>query len=473
MVNRLLARSWLTLAWLAALAATTALACNMQPQPTALPTSTPLPRLCREYRDIPLPVGIPPDPTAYQNAIQAFLSSGGSPDALREAMRQWGVLGQPAGLGNPGGIISDDYDFDQDGFYDILVSFHYPTASASPQQPGQLLILGCRGADQPYSVLYGYASAPNSALGMPQVQIVQDITNDGLPDLVFTVEQCTRLACFREPYIMSWDQNRGTMRALSEPFSRLYIYRDDSGNPIRGLPFAGLELGDTGNPHLKNVIIQEGAILQREAGPQRPARHTWAWRNDQYVYVSMQQPPSSYLIHVLRDADARLRVGNLEEAVALYNSVIHEGEPAPPGQAGSNNATYPELIPWGGIFPGEDSQLFEEQMLKAYARYRLVLAHTALRNGFAQMMLAEMQAALPYRVDDPPSYYTLLATRFLSRFLESSQGGTGQNALALACELVREEASAPDLARTYEYLADPNYFGPTLANYTVQDLCPF
>ncbi len=462
------------LGWIIGLVALTALACNMQPQPTPLPTARPAPQRCITYTGYRADTPRPADPAAYQTVILDFLNRGGSPADLENLLRSWGVVDEQIG-----GHVDASHDLNEDYFYDVLVTLHYPITAAAPQPPGQLLILGCNGPNSRYQVLYGFASAPDTAQSMPRLSYtmqdtggpintnaIRDITNDGLPEIIFYVEQCTRLACFREPIILTWGRSANTFLTLSDPFEVMYTYTDDLGRRVRGLPNAGIEIAAVGQNQPANVIIREGdpfagidpGVQVREYGPFRPVEHVWAWHGDRYIHTAVNPAESSYYIHILRDADRALRVNDFDDAIQLY-------------QRGLTDAS---VATWGGIFQNEQNHAAERERLDAYANYRLVLAHTALRDGRAAQIVQNMQATRPWQQTDIPSYYTLLATTFYNQFLAVSTRDSAENALRLACQEVQNTiARAPYLAITYDYLGDPDYFGPLIGAYTVTDLCPF
>lgn len=453
--------------------AMTALACNMQQTPPPPASATPLPQHCRETVGIPLSsTAVPDSAVEFQTTLENFLNRGGDPADLEFALRSWGVIDDETG-----GHVIADRDFNNDGYYDVLVTLHFPTQTASAQQPGQLILFGCEGPTGRYSIFYSFASAPGSAQRMPQIVTpVVDITTDGLLDLIFLVEECTSLACFREPIIMTWDPRVGDMRTLSDPFESLYTYPDDNGETIRGLPFAGVSLQNTAKDQPHNVIIQEGQITAREAGPHRPATHTWVWHGYQYLHAQPEYAISRYLIHALHDADQAFAIRDFEEAARHYRAVIDEGQPIAEQDLGKvstdDQQTYLPLIAWGGIFPKEENRLLEEERLKAYARYRLVLTYAAQRNGLAQDVLADLQTDLPWRMDNTPSYYTLLASTFLNKFGETGDNVLTDDALAAACQVVQEVATRQH-PTTFEFLGDTEYFGPAVGTYTVVNLCPF
>ncbi|GAB4569063.1 MAG: hypothetical protein Kow0077_00970 [Anaerolineae bacterium] len=457
--------------WLAGLLIFTALACNMQPQSAPIPTATPQPVWCLPHADaLPVPAR-PVDPASYQTVILDFLNQGGSPKDLLDMLRTWGVVDDDIG-----GHVDATHDLNRDYFIDVIVTLHSPLTAVTPQPPGQLLIFGCSGADQRYRLLYGFASAAESSQGMPHFtytiedalgfrttsNAIQDITADGLPELIFWVEQCTTLACFREPVIITWSPASGGFVRLSDPFEVMYTYVDALGRPVRGLPNAGVKLLYIGKNQPYNLVFTEGETadqgpVRREYGPFRPSEHVWAWNGDRYTYLAVNPQPSPYLIHTLRDADRLLAIGDLDDAIALYSTA----------------RTDPDLQTWGGVVQTEENHTSERERLTAYAAYRLVLAYAALGDGEANATLQQMQRERPWEQTDVASYYTLLASTFYNEFLSGGQSFDLAFALRQACQRVQSVAQQPPLPLTYEYLGDTAYFGLLLGDYTLTDLCPF
>lgn len=472
MTQRLRTVGWF--GWILGIIAITALACNMQPQPTPQPSATPPPQYCLPFSGVRPDYPRPDDPVAYQTVILEFLNNGGTPADLLTMLRSWGVVDDQIG-----GHVDPAHDLNEDYLLDILVTLHYPLTAAAPQPPGQLLIFGCRGPNQRYEVLYGFASAPNSAYSMPKfsysvqdvqgstvtTNAIQDITRDGLPEIIFWVERCTRLACFREPIILTWGRSSASFITLSQPFDVMYTYVDEVGQRLRGLPNAGVTLVSAGQNQPYNVVIEEGEPFpdgaqnpqQREFGPFRPVSHVWTWHGDHYEHTAVNPKSSDYMIHILRDADTYLSVNDFDDAILTYNTALN-----------------PEVSrTWGGIFVKPENELEERARLEAYARYRLVLAYTALRDGQAAQIVQRLQQDWPWQQTNIPSYYTLLATTFYNQFQAVSGQNTYDNALRLACQEVRRVAANPPYTTAYEYLGDPDYFGPLIGEYTLNDLCPF
>jgi hypothetical protein len=230
-------------------------------------------------------------------------------------------------------------------------------------------------------------------------------------------------------------------------------------------------LEESGTDGVLNFVMREQHITQREAGPHRSAEHVWTWHGVQYQYESVTYDQTTYLIHRVRDADRLLYARDFEEAIKLYREALYENEVDPEILNATPAATataYPDLIPWGGIFAKEESRNDEIRMLDAYARYRLVLAYTAIRDSRADVILSEMT---PWNLDDVSSYYTLLAGSYRDSYREAVTTGLADTALSTACQAVL--ATAASWPRTYEYLGDRDYFGPALSNYSIEDLCPF
>jgi hypothetical protein len=432
--------------WIVTLLAVAALACNMQRTPPPPPSPTPPPRFCRDFVSIPA-YARPASPVEYENRIADYLSAGGSPEELAAMLREWGVLDQY-------GVVNADNDFDLDRSLDVVVALRYPSEITALQPPGQLLIFSCFGQPLRYRTIYGLATAQDSPTSMPRVIHLGDITGDGQPEIVFYTERCTTLACFREPFILTWNPSENVFRSLSDRFDEFYYYTDENGARVPGFPFAGFEVRDLTGDGPDEFIVQEGDVSLREAGPYRPARYTWTWNGVEYADPVVEYGPSNYRIHALRDADRVLRAGDVDEAIRLYTDTY-------------NNR---DLIPWGGIYPKQENYDTEDAMLDAYNRYRLVLAHAAARDGQAQNLLTALQRDLPWQLGNIPSYYTRLAEIFLNAFLFPAADSA--DPLHDACTQVKSIA-VTQMPQTFQFLGNRDYYGPALSNYTPDDLCPF
>lgn len=435
------------IAWLGTLLMGVMLACNMQQTPPPPPTSTPPPEFCHGFSDVTA-YARPLTTVEYERRIADYLSAGGSPETLAAMLRQWDVIDDQHGS------VNASQDFNQDGFLDVVVTLRFPTEITTLQPPGQMLVFSCVSPSARYLAIYGLVTAQDGVTSMPQLVHLGDITGDGQPEIVFFTERCTTLACFRQPFILTWDPGDQIFRSLTNRFEEFYRYTDEQGARVHGFPFAGFEVRALAGNGPMEFIVQEGHISLREAGPHRPARYTWTWHGTEYTDPVVEYGESNYRIHALRDADRVLRAGDLPEAIRLYTNAYNNHE----------------LITWGGIYPKQENHENEQAMLNAYNRYRLILAHAAARDGQAQNLLTAMQRDIPWRTDSVPSYYTRLAELFLNSFLFGANPGV--NPLHDACTTVKNVA-VTQMPQTYQFLGDADYYGPALSDYTLDDLCPF
>lgn len=465
-------RSTFNLLWTALMLLAVGAACHIATTPTPVPTPTP--QFCREFVAIPDPVR--PDSnqpyTIYQELIADYLSDGGSPDELERILRNWGLIDSDPNDPYAPDTVSAADDLNGDNYKDIVVAFHYPRTSTTMQPPGQLLVFGCQASVDGvwrYSVLYGIATAPTATTSMPRLiciapednDCISDMNGDRQAEIAFYTEHCTTLACFRVPYIITWNAAAGNFRVLNEQFESLYRYTDENG---QGFPNAGFRTRAIGSG-LREFIIDEGFIPNRQAGPQRPAIYTWTWRGAEFTQSTVDYLPTPtaapagtptgeplYRIQLLREADLYLRGGDIEAAIDLYQRIL-------------DDQTLPA---WGGIVRDEKNAADEENRLNNYTRYRLVLAHAAARDGQDQAMLVIMRQQAAWDTEKPYTYYTRLAEIFLEVFYAPTTTG---DPLQAACQAVR--AAAAVWSHTWEYLGDRTYFGPSVGTYSLEDLCPF
>lgn len=453
-------RSTFGLGWLVALVALVTAACTVQPDAQLISTSAPPPARCLPTKELS---GIerPATPQEYRPAIEAFMSQGGTPEALADMLREWGVITENWGL------VDASHDLNSDGTLDIIVTLQFPTENDLPMPPGQLLVLGCATQSPPaYTTIFEQTNASRTTSSMPQIITIGDMTRDGSPELAYFTERCTLLTCLREPTILGWDASENSFHSLINGLEKLYHFRDEAGQIVAGFPAAGFEVRDISTRSPMHFVIQEGYISRREAGPHRPARYTFYWNGEQYADPALEYPPSNYHIHALREADRMLKGGNLQTAERLYYEALRDSQPT---KTAEGAVIPPGLIPWGGPSPSSASYAYEETMLDAYARYRLVLTYTAKHDDLARTTLIEMQELQPWQSDDTPSYYTRLAEIF---FNAVASGVEVANPLNSACEQVKAFART-EMPQTFEFLGDANYYGPALSGYTLDDLCPF
>jgi hypothetical protein len=349
----------------------------------------------------------------FPTAIGTYLSDGGPTAVLESELRNWGAIT------DQGGVVQADTDITGDGIPEIIVNLFNPFLY-NPElvlNPGQLLVYGCDSGG--YRLLY---QTPSSAgLALPVLHRVGDMNGDVKAELVFDIQSCSPSACQREGFVLTWNPITGVF----EPLNNAPIFAENGRVGVVDIDSDGiLELTASSNP-----------TSDIASGPRRSVIDIWDWTGKNYVLAARQEDDARYRIHVLHDADALLRQQTWQSAIAQYRDI-------------RDNGAY---LSW--TIPGE------QQILRAFATYRLVTLYARLRDGRAETMLNNIVAENPEGT--PGSVYAAMAQAFMDSFRSS-------NDVTAACQAAISVANTrPDA------LANLNAYGYANPAYSVTDLCPF
>lgn len=399
----------------AAATAAAATATALVPTPT-IPGVFTSPALCPLPSTSSLPQQ-PPSFADYAETMVQYLSAGGATTILEARLRAWGAIV------DYGGLVLVDRDFTGDGVPEVLVVALDPQRAEFPY-PGDLFIFGCQ--EGAYRLLYQAGYQRNR--GAPVVRVAHDINGDFLNDLVYVRPQCeTATSCTTEVQAVEWNLTLGNFEnllpeAVSEPSAEVKI-EDVDGNG------------------LSEIVITSGVTAAPEAGPQRVYTKTFTWDGTHYVLIGVAASPAQYRIHVIHDADSALRAGDALGAVDLYQqAIIDEG-----------------LMSWQ--YPNE------AEHLKAYARFRIMLAYAVQGDvAAAQRARDELIGAyetMPSPADQPGGQFAEMARLFWNDFALNRD-------VVTACRIVVDYARLRPVS--FEVL---NSFGTANPTYTPTDLCPF
>lgn len=339
----------------------------------------------------------PPERTADVDAdiqaIRSYLNQGGAstqvPLKEQESLHQGDVTG--------------------DGVPEVVYVVIDPEAEQIPPK-GVLAVFTCRQGS--VDLLYQYE--PGEWFGLNWVTI-EDLTKDGVADLVFSEVSCGAHTCWHTPQVWSWQDGDFVDRMGFE-----YSF-----------PYPGFKVvGD-------QLMVVAAGIGSVGAGPQRPVTTTLAWTGQVITATKTTTAPPSYRYHALVDGDRALASGSNEEALSLYRQVIEDDN----------------LEAWGA-FSSEDE---ERQWLKALAYWRLMTVKTKVgREDEADQDYAALQATAP---PDEAGYPVVVIAERFRRAYQRDQDA--DNACAYA---VGSDAA-------YTILDFINSFGYANPVYELPDLC--
>ena len=267
--------------------------------PTPSPASTPLtavPGPC------PVPPGSPTLPALAELPTTAFglisyLNAGGPLNDLVAALEAGAWL-------PPREQSLAQADLTGDGLDDLALAVLDPTAERITP-PGSLYLLICSGE----GYLLAYASPADAQAGGPLLRAVQDLTGDGLPELVVSRGLCGAHTCSEHVEVLRWQ---------GDTFTNVL------DGTTEDLPTPSLALDGPTAAGAYDVSITATGIASVGAGPFRPVTRTWSWDPSRQVFAIRTEVllPSNYRIHVLHDADRALEKGEYAQAHELYRRVI-------------------------------------------------------------------------------------------------------------------------------------------------------
>jgi hypothetical protein len=366
-------------------------------------------------------LGSPPEPdkparfSGYAEAVAVYLSLGGPPALLEgKVLRSWGAIS------DLGGLVRADRDFTGDGVPEVLVVMLDPTIGERIPPPGDLYVFGC--LEGSYRLLWQAGYAPDR--GMPLVLSADDINGDGINDLVYVVESCEDVICYRTVHMLGWSLTLGSFQSMLQDEVRL--------------PFADISLSDENGDGVAELVVVGGGAASPEAGPQHQSRYVYGWDGEHYGLIEAGEGEMTYRIHRVHEADAKFEAEDYEAAIDLYKQVVRDDD----------------LLGW--------IVADEREYLTAYARYRMVLAYAASgQNGKAEGQLNDLLNASPPGSSTPGAGYAEMAQAFWDEFSDSGK-------LGKSCQVVVAIAEA-----RADVLGVLNSYGYSNRTYTAGDMCPF
>lgn len=365
------------------------------PSPTE-PVVSPTVQICPIRYDLTPPLRASDnqeDIDAFVTAVEAYLTEGGDPEQVGlqelESVRQSDLTG--------------------DGGLETI----YVLNVARPDQvmpEGLLVVFSCQSGA--VVQIYRYEAGEGNGL---ELITTEDLTEDGVADLVFSQYTCGAHTCWHTPNVWSW-QDHDFVNRMGGPFQYPY--------PIYSLEDAQLVVSSAG----------QGSV---GAGPQRMTTTTLAWDGSVITLTEESIAAPVYRYHAFLDGDRALSTGDATKAEALFRSVIEDDG----------------LDQWGALVSAEDERLW----LEALAWWRLMIVDAlagnveAMRGDYAAIVGLDLEAAgAPVQV---------LAERFQRSFEWDGDW-------VAACTY------AVDAPESGEVLGLLNSFGYANPVYELADLCP-
>jgi hypothetical protein len=373
--------------------------------PSAIPSAIPS-KPCPVTSSTPAPT-LGPESFDIVSSITAYLNAGGSLDSLENSIEELALLIQET----PSLI---EADFDGNGLNDLIVSILQPSEEIYPLS-GQSMVYLCH--ETTYQLVY--STPQNTQIGIPRFYSIDDLSGDGLTDVILGIETCGAHTCFTSIEGLVW---------TGETFeNRLQGTSED-------LPSPTIEI----NQEPTEIIVTGEGVASVGAGPNRSIERHWFWDNDLQSFVPSEDVllPSDYRIHILHDADKALLQGEIEAAIESYARVIGDEQ----------------LLDW--VDPD-----IERANLAAFASFKIILAH--IHSGDldgAESALGDLQESYPEETIG--ASFRAMAEIFWDEYVLN-------NDLVSSCHAAQRFAE--ENAGT---IVESLYFGYGNQVYTAQDLCP-
>ena len=387
------------------------------PRPTATsrPTATPTPvPICPPQN---LSAGwVPPDRfDGYPQAIQTYLSNGGSTANLLTILRNASSLNDQWG-----GVYS--IDLTSDGAPETIVSIFDPLTVDQPAAPsGMLLIYGC--ADQ--RIVLWYSNVATQPQPLPRLlQTGNFIAAPHGNQAAIVTSLCGANTCFDKLEVLGWD-GQALVNLLATPLE---------------LPSAQYQFVQADADGPLEIQAVRGTVTSIGAGPQRTEKQLWDWNGAQYVKVKSELSPVEYRNQAVYEADDAFKAGDDDAAVAWYTRVITDD-------------TLKDWLPEIGY-----SQPHDRDSLQAYARFRLLLIGLQRGDANAHDQLDALTAAYP---DGSPVHQTQQMAQLLWDKYQATKDWTQ------TCQAVNAFANDQ-----YQITDDLGLFGYANRMYTSDDMCP-
>jgi len=340
--------------------------------------------------------------TAIAGQLAAYFTQGGSTATAEAALRQRGWIGANDGF------VRGELDMTSEGHPEPIAAFR-------ADDGGALVIFAC--ADGSYQPAYTFVM-PGTAV--PQLITTNDLNFDQRPDLLFALLTCGDAGrCHYAIQVAAWNAARSAFVNLL-------------AGPLTTATLPTVE--DYDQDHVLEIIVRHDDDGDASTGPLRTGFSVYDWNGTIYTRSITQLNPPRYRIQVLQQADTAFDAGQWSEAAGLYTLGLSD----------------PNLAEWIND---------DDEVLRAYALYRLVLTYAAIGDPRAGETVEMARATFP-DIGAAPVYHELLEI-FWTAY---SPAGSAVGGCAAVNAIIPERPAAVDRL---------NRYGSASPSVTGADLCPF
>lgn len=343
-----------------------------------------------------------------------------------------------------------------------------------------LHILGCKNGQ--YVLLLKIN--PGGAMPHSQIFLIQDMNQNGIPDLVISEWTGDNLYVPDTYRIVEWDGIGFKDLIIQPEFESRY----GAGNSNEGMIWIDgvwgkndekqVEIFDIDNNGTFELVLRGGLPVHpdtRAHGPWRAETDIYMWNGKGFVIYSVEPATPKYRFQAVQDADYALFDKDYTKALSLYNDVIFDKNLewwSTDRYLHESLVTQAEYLssPTPTPLPPNNS---EYEYLSAYARYRILTIYTNLEQlSEAQNMYETIQKEYP---DGQEGHVIAeLATIFWNEYIISGNlYNACSNAISFAAPNAFEIFNYVGLVKT-EKEYDWTYHGwQKERDYKIEDICPF
>lgn len=278
-------------------------------------------------------------------AMVTYLSEGGSPLTLSEALGAWGERWENA-------RVVADVDFTGEGSNEVLVSFE------APDDGGLLVIFSCIAGR--YATLYQAITGGDA----PEIAQVTDLNYDGRADILFNSYSCeagNANDCSYRTQLISWNVSDGRFVSLLNGA----ITSDNAPS-----------LNDVDNDQVQELVVRLTDDGDATTGPLRTGVNIYDWNGSYYTLSIVQLDPPRFAIQVVQEADRNFARQQMDTAIAQYQLALSDS---------------------GLRYWLNDEPVY----LKSYLYYRLLLAYAYTDNDNLLSLFQEALATYPDAANAP------------------------------------------------------------------------
>jgi hypothetical protein len=303
----------------------------------------------------------PTDWEGLEGWLAALWRSDMDPAAVRAALQQSGMQRSQDDwrAADFNGDLQDEW---------VLVLYDQSMPGVPFGAPGDLWIVNGDG------VIFRYYNAPSNDIYSflaPRVVEVVDLTGDGLPELITDTVICGAHTCTDNFRIVGVADGEMSDRVIFQP-----LPEEGFDGSIIPMNYAETQLEDFDGDGLLEFLVHGGTLGSAGAGVVRPRTEVWGWNGADVVLEQTLLDPAAYRHHVLYEANDRMAAGDLDGALALYETAIND----------------PALRDDGYLYAPEQARAD----VSAFAAFRLILIDLLQGNAErANSRLAWLTATYP------------------------------------------------------------------------------